>query len=187
MRCLTETPAGLVTALTPPPESSGRTILLEDDAGGQPMPENRSSLRMILDGSPPAPTTVECADLNRMMKRFSGQASVFRGQKYQTVANFLWWKLPEEPQPQHRISQSKRQWESAMQEWRQQLGVLSLEANAAVVILQQWFIRQWLLTPRKTLNSIANIRVKKPTTANRYRLEAAINEAWHFMPRVPSC
>ena len=187
MRRLTETPAGLVTALIPPPESSVRIILLEDDAGGQPMPENRSSLRMILDGSPPAPTTVECADLHRMLKRFSGQASVFRDQKYQTVANFLWWKLPEEPQPQHRNSQSKRQWESAMQKWRQQLGVLSLEANAAVVILQQWFIRQWLLTPRKTLNSIANIRVKKPTTANRYRLEAAINEAWHFMPRVPSC
>jgi hypothetical protein len=45
-----------------------------------------------------------------------------------------------------------------MQGWRKELKKLSLEANAAVVTLQQWFIQQWLHplvhAEVETLNSI---------------------------------
>ena len=100
---------------------------------------------MILDGSPPAPTPDIDDILNRLMHRFSGQAKVYRDDPYQIVAKFLRWKLPDEPQPQHVLQgQSKRKWEAAMQGWRKELKKLSLEANAAVVTLQQWFIQQWL-------------------------------------------
>jgi hypothetical protein len=139
-------------------ESSIRTNLLENDAGGQPREETRTPLRMILDGSPPAPTPDIDDILNRLMHRFSGQAKVYRDDPYQIVAKFLRWKLPDEPQPQHHHCQSKRKWEAAMQGWRKELKKLSLEANAAVVTLQQWFIQQWLHplvhADVETLNSI---------------------------------
>jgi len=90
--------------------------------------------------------------------RFSGQEKVYRHNHYQTVAKVFWWKLPCEPQPQHVHRQSKRKWEAAMQGWRKELKKLSLEANAAVVTLQQWFIQQWLHplvhAEVETLNSI---------------------------------
>ena len=139
-------------------ESSIRTNLLENDAGGQPREETRTPLRMILDRSPPAHTPDSCDILNRLRKRFSGQAKVYRDDPYQIVAKFLRWKLPDEPQPQHHHCQSKRKWEAAMQGWRKELKKLSLEANAAVVTLQQWFIQQWLHplvhADVETLNSI---------------------------------
>ena len=139
-----------------------------DDANSQPIQETRTSLRIILDGSPPAPTAVSSEMLNRLMKRFSGQAKVYRDNDYQAVAKTLWWKLPCGPQPQHVfLCQSKRKWEAAMQGWRKELRKLSLEAvvtllstrcNTAVVALQQWFMRQWLPcivhTELETLNSI---------------------------------
>ena len=142
MRRQTETPARLVTTLISPTESSTRTNLLEDDAGGQPMQKPRTSLRIILDGSPPAPTPVSSEILNRLMHRFSGQAKVYRDYDYQAVAKILWWKLPCGPQPQHHHWQSKRKWEAAMQGWRKELRKLRLEA--AVVTLQQWFMQKWL-------------------------------------------
>ena len=139
-------------------ESSIRTNQLENDAGCQPREETRTPLRMILDGSPPAPTPDIDDILNRLMHRFSGQAKVYRDDPYQIVAKFLRWKLPDEPQPQHHHRQSKRKWEAAMQGWRKELKKLSLEANAAVVTLQQWFIQQWLHplvhADVETLNSI---------------------------------
>ena len=139
-------------------ESSIRTNQLENDAGCQPREETRTPLRMILDGSPPAPTPDIDDILNRLMHRFSGQAKVYRDDPYQIVAKFLRWKLPDEPQPQHHHCQSKRKWEAAMQGWRKELKKLSLEANAAVVTLQQWFIQQWLHplvhADVETLNSI---------------------------------
>ena len=148
-------------------ESSIRTNLLENDAGGQPREETRTPLRMILDRSPPAYTPDSCDILNRLRKRFSGQAKVYRDDPYQIVAKFLRWKLPDEPQPQHHHCQSKRKWEAAMKGWRKELRKLSLEAvvtllstrcNTAVVILQQWFMQQWLPcivhTELETLNSI---------------------------------
>jgi len=170
---------GLITMLTmssPPTtqmrrqESSIRTNLLENDAGGQPREETRTPLRMILDRSPPAYTPDSCDILNRLRKRFSGQAKVYLDIDYQIVSKVLWWKLPCEPQPQHVLCpqlQSKRKWEKAMQGWRKELRKLSLEAvvtllstrcNTAVVILQQWFMQQWLPcivhTELETLNSI---------------------------------
>ena len=122
MRRQTETPAGLVTTLISPPESSISANL-----------ETRTSLRSILDGSPPAPTAVDCAVLNRLMKRFSGQEKVYGHPDYRAVEKVLWWKLPCGPQPQHHHCQSKRKWEAAMQGWRKELRKLSLEADAAVV------------------------------------------------------
>ena len=175
MRPQTEPPGTLVTTLNPPPEFSISINLLEDDAGGQTIDQEfRTSLRIILDASPPAPTAITNAILNRLMHRFSGQAKVYLDIDYQIVSKVLWWKLPCEPQPQHVLPsmwcpqlQSKRQWEKAMQGWRKELRKLSLEAvvtllstrcNTAVVILQQWFMQQWLPcivhTELETLNSI---------------------------------
>jgi len=171
MRPQTEPPGTLVTTLNPPPEFSSSINLLEDVAGGQTIDQEfRTSLRIILDASPPAPTAITNAILNRLMHRFSGQAKVYLDIDYQIVSKVVWWKLPCEPQPQHVLCpqpQSKRQWEKAMQGWRKELRKLSLEAvvtllstrcNTAVVILQQWFMQQWLPcivhTELETLNSI---------------------------------
>ena len=168
MRPQTEPPGTLVTTLNPPPEFSSSINLLEDVAGGQTIDQEfRTSLRIILDASPPAPTAITDEILNRLMHRFAGQAKVYRDNDYQTVAKVLWWKLPCAPQPQHVYCQSKRKWEAAMQGWRKELRKLSLEAvvtllstrcNTAVVILQQWFMQQWLPcivhTELETLNSI---------------------------------
>ena len=167
MRPQTEPPGTLVTTRNSPPEFSICINLLEDDAGGQTMPESRTSLRIILDASPPAPTAITNAILNRLMHRFSGRAKVYCDIDYQIVAKVLWWKLPCEPQPQHVYCQAKRKWEAAMKGWRKELRKLSLEAvvtllstrcNTAVVILQQWFMQQWLPcivhTELETLNSI---------------------------------
>ena len=168
MRRQTEPPGTLVTTLNSLPKSSISINLLEDDAGGQTMQESRTSLRIILDASPPAPTAITDEILNRLMHRFAGQAKVYRDNDYQTVAKVLWWKLPCAPQPQHVfLCQSKRKWEAAMQGWRKELRKLSLEAvvtllstrcNTAVVALQQWFMRQWLPcivhTELETLNYI---------------------------------
>jgi hypothetical protein len=153
---------GLITMLITPSLSitqmRRQTETPADDANSQPIQETRTSLRIILDGSPPAPTAVSSEILNRLMKRFSGQAKVYRDNDYQAVAKTLWWKLPCEPQPQHHHCQSKRKWEAAMQGWRKELRKLSLEASAAVVTLQQWFMQQWLhpLVHKEleTLNSI---------------------------------
>jgi hypothetical protein len=117
MRPQTEPPGTLVTTLNPPPEFSSSINLLEDDAGGQTIDQEfRTSLRIILDASPPAPTAITNAILNRLMHRFSGQAKVYLDIDYQIVSKVLWWKLPCEPQPQHVLCpqlQSKRQWEKA--------------------------------------------------------------------------
>ena len=123
MRRQTGTPAGLVTTLISAPESSISANL-----------ETRTSLRSILDGSPPAPTAVDCAVLNRLMKRFSGQQKVFDHEHYQAAQSRLpSHQIPLGPQPQHHHCQSKRKWEAAMQGWRNELRKLSLEADAAVV------------------------------------------------------
>ena len=143
MRPQTEPPGTLVTTLNSPPEFSISINLLEDDASGQTIDQEfRTSLRIILDASPPAPTAITNAILNRLMHRFSGQAKVYCDIDYQIVAKVLRWKLPREPQPQHVYCQAKRKWEAAMQGWRKELRKLRLEA--AVVTLQQWFMQQWL-------------------------------------------
>ena len=51
----------------------------------------------------------------------------------------------------------------------------------AVLRDKKWF----LIKRRRSIRAgETDTRVKKPTTANRYRLEAAIHEALHFMPSV---
>ena len=56
-----------------------------------------------------------------------------------------------------------------------------MEGLPAVLRDKKWF----LIKRRKSIRAgTTDTRQKKPTTANRYRLEAAIKEVLHFMPQV---
>ena len=81
-----------------------------------------TGLRAIIAAAPPAPTKRTDETLSRISHRADGVAAVKSSPDYKRALAFLGAaNMPPEPNPYFVRAYSKRQWESAMVDWRHAL------------------------------------------------------------------
>ena len=74
----------------------------------------------LIHSYPPAPTALFDQELSRLAHRFNGITAVHNSSNYRVVLEVLSEKRPRSPNPTDR-NVSKREWESAVQQWRYEL------------------------------------------------------------------
>ena len=79
----------------------------------------------LIHSYPPAPTALFDQELSRLAHRFNGITAVHNSLNYRVVLQALSEERPRSPDPTDR-NLSKRDWESAVQQWRHELIAASL-------------------------------------------------------------